>query len=99
MCVIVPTRSVYLFGIRMSYQKGCAIGTPGWLNVVSAVPKPLLCNHSECLTQAPHIPKTLIPGCLLKHSRIEMKLTLCLREEDNPDKRCIQEYSLFSFPQ
>lgn len=25
MCVIVPTRSVYLFGIRMSYQKGCAI--------------------------------------------------------------------------
>lgn len=45
MCVIVPTRSVYLFGIRMSYQKGCAIGTPGWLNVVSAVPKPLLCNN------------------------------------------------------
>lgn len=42
MCVIVPTRSVYLFGIRMSYQKGCAIGTPGWLNVVSAVPKPCL---------------------------------------------------------
>lgn len=38
MCVIVPTRSVYLFGIRTSYQKGCAVITPGWLNVVSAVP-------------------------------------------------------------
>lgn len=76
MCVIVPTRSVYLFGIYLALewvikkdvQSARLDGSTLWAQCQN------LYSVIICLAQAPHIPKTIIPECLLKHSRIEMKL-------------------------